>query len=97
MEVRFPTRLLERCYDEGGEALRRWGPVAGTRYVQRVNLLLEAERFVDLFAIRALGLHPLVGARRGQHALRLTGQLRLILTREDEATVTVEEVVDHHG
>ena len=97
MEVRFRTRQLARAYEQSGEAARRWGPTVGARYVQRVDLLQEAKQLVDLFAIRALALHPLVGGRRGQYALRLTGQQRLVLTVEGEAAVTVEEVVDYHG
>ncbi len=52
-------------------------------------------RFADLYGQRALGLHPLSRDRHGQFAMRLTGQMRLIFT-VDEQTLIVEEVVDYH-
>jgi plasmid maintenance system killer protein len=73
------------------------GPDVGRRYVQRVAALIAAERMQDLFAVRAFDLHPLAGNRDGQYAMRLTGQMRLILTFEDDRHVIVEEVVDYHG
>ena len=69
----------------------------GRRYVQRVDVLLEAESRADIQVVRAYDLHPLTGDRRGQHAIRLSGQMRLILTFENERSVIVEEVVDYHG
>ena len=76
--------------------MRQWGPVVGSRYIDRVQLLEAAERIEHLYDIRALDFHPLTGDRRGQHALRLTGQMRLILTIVDDRTVIVEEVRDYH-
>ena len=96
MEVRFASRSLERRYTQGQEAIRAWGPQVGRRYVQRVGVLLEALDVSELHGYRALGFHPLRGNRRGQHALRLTGQMRLIVTVIDERTVRVEEVTDYH-
>ena len=96
MDVQFRSRKLRRCYEHGAGAIREWGPDVGRRYVQRVGLLLAVERVPDLFTIRSLDFHPLAGNRKGQHAIRLTGQLRLILTVEDAHTVTVEEVTDYH-
>ena len=58
--------------------------------------MLAARDLADLYDQRALGLHPLTGDRRGQFAMRLTGQMRLIFT-VDEQTLIVEEVVDYHG
>lgn len=97
MEVSFRSRRLEQRYERGAEAIRAWGPVVGKRYVQRVGALYAANRPQDLFAVRAFDLHPLTGERAGQHAMRLTGQVRLILTFSDDRAVTVEEVVDYHG
>lgn len=66
--------------------------------MERVGLLLfRTDRVSDLYRLRALDFHPLSGDRAGQHALRLTGQMRLILIVEDETTVIVEEVVDYHA
>ena len=98
MEVRFRTRRLERCASHITPAIREWGNEVGRRYIDRVQLLQEVQALEDLYAFRATGLHPLRGDRRGQFALRLTGQMRLIVERgTDPGTVTVVEVVDYHG
>ena len=61
-----------------------------------MRTLRRTERVEYLYKIRSLNLHPLTGDRRGQHSLRLTGQMRMIVTIEDEQTIIVEEVVDYH-
>ena len=68
----------------------------GRRYVQRIDALLEASQRSDVQRVRAYDLHPLTGDRRGQHAIRLTGQVRLIVSFESEDRVTIKEVVDYH-
>ena len=97
MEVSFRSRRLEQRYKRGADAIRAWGPDVGRRYVKRVGALYAADRQQDLFGVRAFDLHPLTGERAGQHAMRLTGQVRLILTFTGDRAVTVEEVVDYHG
>ncbi len=77
--------------------MREWGPVVGQRYIDLVETLETAERVDHLYEITPLHFHPLTGDRRGQYALRLTGQMRLIVTVDDEQAVTIEEVVDYHG
>jgi proteic killer suppression protein len=97
MDVEFRTRRLQQRYNRSADAVRAWGPVVGGRYVERIDALVDAERIEDVRAVRNFDLHPLTGDRAGQHAMRLTGQMRLILTIEDDRHVTVEEVVDYHG
>jgi len=97
MEVRFRRRRLARCFEQSAEAVRVWGPEVGRRYVMRVTALVEAEQVSDLYAIRSFDLHPLTGDRRGQHAIRLNGQMRLIVTFDGDRSVMIEEVVDYHG
>lgn len=98
MNVAFRSRRLERAYREHNEAVRLWGVVVGRRYVERVQALeRQAVSVSDLYASRALDFHPLTGNRTGQHALRLTGQMRLVVTVTGEQSVIVEEVVDYHG
>jgi proteic killer suppression protein len=58
--------------------------------------MIAARDLADLSGTRSLGVHALTGDRRGQLAMRLTGQMRLIFT-VDEGTLIVEEVVDYHG
>ena len=96
MNVSFRNRKLARCYADVGLAVRAWGPDVGRRYVRRVDLLRAARSVEDLRAQRALDVHALRGNRAGQHALRLTGRVRLIVTFSD-AGAEIEEVVDYHG
>ena len=97
MQVRFRTRQLERAFSSAHQAARAWGPTLGRRYVQRIEMLKAAESFEQLYEIRTLGLHPLRGNRRGQYAVRLTGPMRLILTRDAARdSITVEDVTDYH-
>lgn len=55
----------------------------------------------DIQSVRAYGglhLHALSGNRLGTHAIRLTGNLRLIVEiQTDSNTVIVKEVTDYHG
>ncbi len=92
----FRSRKLQRCAERNADALREWGPVVGLRYILRIRQLLAAPDLAMLYNLRALDFHPLTGDRAGQHALRLTGRMRLIVTVEDERTVRIEEVVDYH-
>lgn len=96
MEVQFRSRRLRQRYERSADAIRAWGPDVGRRYIQRVEALFAAERIHDLYQVRAFDLHPLAGDRDGQFAIRLTGQMRLIVTTDGDRHVTVEEVVDYH-
>lgn len=72
------------------------GPVVGRRYVDRLDTIGDAQAVADLYHIRSWDLHPLRGDRTGQFAIRLTGQMRLIIIIADDG-ITVEEVTDYHG
>lgn len=99
MVVRFATSRLERCYRELWLAQREWGQKVGRTYIQRINTPWAARDGRDLFALKALDMHPLKGARRGQYAIRLGERERLIVAFEDDAwtIVRVEEVSKHYG
>jgi proteic killer suppression protein len=96
VEIRFRTRRLQRAFEQPSRAVRQWGPIVGQRYVDLVTTLETTERVEHLFELAPLRFHPLTGDRRGQHSLRLTGQMRLIVTVEGERAVILEEVVDYH-
>jgi plasmid maintenance system killer protein len=97
--VRFATSRLERCYRELRLAQREWGQKVGRTYLRRINTLWAARDGRDLFALKALDMHPLKADRRGQYAIRLGDRERLIVTFEDDAwtIVRVEEVSKHYG
>jgi proteic killer suppression protein len=97
MKVVFASRQLMSCYEQSDRAMRRWGRNVGRRYIARVQALYAANKFSDLFTIRSLGLHELKGGREGQYAVILHGRWRLVVVREAEDMVRVEEVTHHYG
>jgi proteic killer suppression protein len=99
MRVQFATKKLERCFRELALARREWGERVARSYVQRINTLYAAKDMRDLFALRALDLHPLKGERKGQYAIRLGDRERLIVTFTDAGVtaVRIEEVSQHDG
>jgi len=99
MEVTFATVELEKRYRSSAEGRKAWGEKTAKRYVQRVDALYEAEAAKDLYALKALQLHPLKGRRQGQHAMRLDDSWRLIVRFGDEelTIVRVEQVSKHYG
>jgi plasmid maintenance system killer protein len=71
--------------------------VVGRRYVDRIDTIADTVLVNDLYEIRSWDFHPLRAYRAGQHAIRLTGQMRLIVTLQGERAMTIEEVTDYHG
>lgn len=97
VEIEFRTRKLRRCFEREAEAIQEWGPQVGRRYIGRLQAIMAAPAVADLRALRALDFHALRQNRRGQYAIRLTGQMRLILEPgADERTLVVVEVTDYH-
>ena len=99
MEVRFATQALENCYQDLAVARRAWGQKIANRYIQRVNALYAARAAADLFALKSFRLHPLKGARKGQHGLNLDVEWRMVVRFEGArwTVVRVEEVSRHYG
>ncbi len=96
MEVRFRTNHLRLCYDSTSEAARAWGTVVGRLFRARIQSLEAAETFEELFDVRSLRFHALRGGRRGQYAVDINAQWRLIVTRQ-RTMLVVEEVSNHYG
>ena len=96
MDVTFASRRLERAYLKHRVAMREWGPVVGRKYIQRVDAIKAAGAFEDLFALRALRIHPLRGEHVGRHALTIHDRWRLIV-RASNNLVDVLEVTNHYG
>ena len=98
MEVRFRNRRLQRCFEQERQAIQRWGPDVGARYVERVNFILGVDEWDDLYRFRFLAFHALRENRRGQFAIKLTGRWRLIVEPvESNRGLMVVSVEDYHG
>lgn len=98
MNVLFATRDLHERFESHREAERAWRRTVARQYIRRVGYLMAAENIQSVRAYTGLHLHALSGDRSGTHAIRLTGNLRLIVeTNTDSNTVIVKEVTDYHG
>lgn len=98
MNVSFRGRRLERAYRESAEAVRRWGPKAGRRYIVRVTQLASARDWDDILKLRALRAHALKGDRKGLWAIDMDERWRLIVRPNQEGIeIEVVEVSRHYG
>ncbi len=98
IQVKFKSPDLQDKFENSKGAIRAWGEVVGKNYIKRVRALQAAMRFEDLEKLPQLNFHPLKGNRKGQYAVNLSGRARLIVTREGEDTLIVQEVnLDHYG
>lgn len=98
MRVRFRSRQLERRYESHRLAQRARGAIVARRFVMRIDAIRAASGVGDLYANPVMRLHSLTGDRQSQFAISITGQMRLVVTFEDDnATAVIEEVVDYHG
>ena len=97
MQIDYSTGRLRDASRSLSEASRSFGVPIGRKYIQRLAIIRAAEKFVDLFGLRALRLHPLKGDRTGQYALTLSGNYRLIIEKVSEEKVRVVDVEDYHG
>jgi proteic killer suppression protein len=79
------------------ESSRLFGVAVGRKFIQRLAVLRAADKFIQLYGLHALRLHPLKGNREGQYAIMLSGNHRLIIEKVEEDTVCILDVEDYHG
>lgn len=98
MEVHFASRPLQRQYQSRKEAVKKYGPDRGRRYIQRVNALHDAEDWNAIRRLTALRAHPLRDNRAGQWGpSSCRGRWRLIVdVGEGERSATILEVSNHY-
>jgi len=96
--IRFRTRKLEKQYRTSKAAEKAYVMDVARKYIQRVNIMKAAENIEELKRLPGLRCHALTGDRKGQWALKLTGQYRLIFTLEGEnlEIARIEEVSKHY-
>ena len=99
MEIRFKTKKLEKQYMNHKESQKVYGQAVAKKYIMRINIIKAAKSFDDLYAIPTLKFHPLVGKRKGEYSITLTGFYRLIITNDGETfdIARIEEVSKHYG
>ena len=98
MEVYFSSQRLQQRYQDSASAVQQWGIDVARRYVTRINQLYAMKDLEEANNIKSLRLHPINGAKKGQMAIFLTEEWRLILKEGDtEEWVTIMGVSKNHG
>ena len=98
MDIGFRDAKLQRSFTEG-EDYARLGSNVFRAFLQKVQILADAESETDLYAIKSLHFEKLAGDRQGQRSIRLNKQFRLVFTihkTADGSLAWIIEVVDYH-
>lgn len=98
MHVEFANKTLREFYEDWKKVRRKWGNVVARKYVERINIIKSVRDFEELQLLPGLGVHKLIGDRKGSWSMKLTGQHRLIFSIQQEQfeIVLVEEVSKHY-
>ena len=109
MYVEFKTLKLKKQCEDINLARRQWGEPVARKIIQRINELIAAERLCDISHLPPTRCHALTHNRKGQFAVDLTGQLRLVFQpiNDDGLVLTgveplhiyrvkILEVIDYH-
>jgi proteic killer suppression protein len=92
MILRFRHRGLERLFvagDAGGVSAQQ------VRKLRQILALLDVSRAPAAMSLPGLRLHPLKGARKGQWAVSVSGNWRVVFEFEGENATNVD-LVDYH-
>lgn len=96
MLIKFKTNKLQKCFEDSKMGQRALGQELARKYIQRVQIIQQANNLDELMGLPGLHCHPLAGDREGTYSIRLNGFYRLIVSIE-EGVVTIEEVSKHYG
>ncbi len=98
MEIDFRTNKLQKAYEQSVEAIKRWGPEVGKRYVRRLDEIDAMQDFDEVMAYPPFHTHELTGNRKGQWAITIISKWRLITIPSDNGMgLLVREVSNHYG
>ena len=104
LRITYANRKVERCFEDYGEMKKRI-PAEWVRAVKKhMDRLRAADTFGDFLKLKLGHPEPLKGRDQGKYAVRITGNVRLILlpSAAGDAVMICEEievegVVDYHG
>ena len=97
MKIRWLRKDEESLYKNPKRARRKLGHQAGLKLEKIIDTIVSTPDFRELVASSPQGMHRLTGDRRMQWAMRLSGNLRLIVQPDRTYSVTiVVEIVDYH-
>ncbi|MEA5513326.1 type II toxin-antitoxin system RelE/ParE family toxin [Nodularia sp. UHCC 0506] len=96
---RFACKKDQRMY-ETGEGSHKYTVPVYENFLEKMQILEIVINAQDLYNYRSLGFHKLKkGTRKGQYAVWLTGNWRLIVKiQEDEISkyLLIIEIIDYH-
>ncbi|MBX9256486.1 type II toxin-antitoxin system RelE/ParE family toxin [Desmonostoc muscorum CCALA 125] len=96
---RFHCKKLQKIY-ETGEGSHKYTVAVVENFFEKMQILEMVSNKLDLYQYKNLGFHKLEeGKRKGQYAVWLTGNWRLIMKiEEDEVSkyLLIIEIVDYH-
>jgi proteic killer suppression protein len=98
VDIGFKDAKLQRTFADGRD-FARLGNALLRSFLQKVQLLADAESEVDLYAIKSLHFEKLSGDREGQRSIRLNRQFPLVFTIHKAPggdLAWIIEVVDYH-
>ena len=78
MKLFFATKKVQRMLGDDGKLERHFGKLAPT-IRQRLTLLEAVENLEEAMSVRSLRIHLLKGDRKGQYAVKLDQNYRLIV------------------
>ena len=97
MKIRWLRKRDEALYNDPLRARRRLGHRAALTFEEAIGAIKRANDFREFAVSRQFGVHRLTGDRRMQWAIRLSGNLRLIVQPDSTFSVTIiVEIVDYH-
>ena len=97
MKIRWLRQDDEELFNNPRRARRKLGHGAGLTLVRIIETIKRTPDFRELVASSPQGMHRLTGDRRMQWAMRLSGNLRLIVQPDSTYSVTIiVEIVDYH-
>lgn len=103
MEISFKITKLQKACKDFSRAQKEYGEQIAKKLHQRLNELRSADNLYIISQIRSARLHELSGDRKGEYAVDLTGNFRLIMTAVNGKlelskieAVNLESVEDYH-
>ena len=97
MKIRWLRKDDERLFKDTKRARRRLGRQCALKLKEVVDTIERTPGFRELVALRPANMHRLTGGRRTQWAMRLSGNLRLIVQPDSTYSIAIiVEIVDYH-
>ena len=78
MKLIFSTKKFQKCCNSEKESNREWGEGLAKKVRQRLNEMQAANSLADLSHLPPPRCHALSGRRKGQFAVDLTGNYRMV-------------------